>query len=482
MFFEGRWYRAAELWDRARRISRGLRELGIAPGDRVVVMMSNSPDVGVLYSAAWRAGAVITPVIFLVSDAELRHILADSEAAAVVTTPEFLARVQAAAASAPGVRAVVCTEREEGAIALDDLAQATPGGIVPRADSDLAALMYTGGTTGRAKGVMMTHANLWWSGRSAYDAGRVEGIARSLVPLPLSHAYGLLVTVIGLHSEEPDQRSVIMRWFDASGWLDLAQEHRVQISSLVPSMIQLLLAEPLEDYDLSQLRFVTSGAAPLAREVLEEFERRVPSVMVREGYGLTESSALISSSQPGARRVGAAGKPVPGTEVRIVGDDGSDLPPGEVGEICVRSPMVMAGYWKAPDLTAETVVDGWLHTGDLGRLDADGFLHLVDRKKDLVIRGGFNVYPRDVEDVLLEHPAVAQAAVVGRPDPRLGEEVVAVVALRAGRSAEPGDLVEFARERLGAYKYPREVRIVDAVPLTAVGKVDRKEVRRQLNG
>ena len=229
-----------------------------------------------------------------------------------------------------------------------------------------------------------------------------------------------------------------MRWFDPAGWLKLAQQHRAQRTTLVPSMIQMLLAQPLDEADLSELVAVSSGAAPLAAETREEFERRVPSALVYEGYGCTESASIIASNPVGARRVGSVGLPVPGCTVQIRDDAGRVLAPGEDGEICVQSPGVLSGYWHAPDATATAVRDGWLYTGDVGHLDADGYVYVVDRKKDLIIRGGFNVYPRDVEDVLLTHPAVAQAAVVGRPDPRLGEEVVGVRRAAARRDRHRG--------------------------------------------
>ncbi|HEY0716103.1 MAG TPA: AMP-binding protein, partial [Streptosporangiaceae bacterium] len=279
------------------------------------------------------------------------------------------------------------------------------------------------------------------------------------MPLPLAHAYGLLVTCVGMHAEVPG-RTILMRWFDPAGWLRLAQ--------------------PLEEADLSALVAVSSGAAPLAAEVREEFERRVPGATVYEGYGCTETASIIASNPLGARRPGSVGLPVPGCTVQIRDDAGQVLNPGQDGEICVRSPGVLSGYWHAPDATAAALRDGWLYTGDVGHLDADGYLYVVDRKKDLIIRGGFNVYPRDIEDVLLAHPAVAQAAVVGRPDPRLGEEVVAFVALRPGAAATPGELVEHTKAQLAATKYPREVRIVPSVPLTSVGKLDRKRLRTQV--
>jgi long-chain acyl-CoA synthetase len=462
LWFDGRWHRSAELHERAARLAGGLRACGVDPGDRVVVLMANCPEVGIAYEAIWRSGAVVTPAIFLLPPAELGHIVSDSGATVVLATPELADNANEAADRAT----VVTTD------AFAWLEQADPLPIVPRAAADPAALLYTGGTTGRAKGVLLSHENLWFAGKAGHDAGHLPEIVRGLLALPLSHAYGLLVTVVGFHAEE-QHPSVLMRWFDPAVCLELMQQHRTQITAVVPSMLQLLLAQPLEDYDLSDLRYVVSGGSPLPTDVAEEFLRRVPQAEIREGYGLTETAALVTSTPPGNVRLGSVGKPAPGVEVRIDGDD-------EVGEICVRSRGVMLGYWKAPELTAETIRDGWLYTGDLGYLDADGYLHVVDRKKDLIIRGGFNVFPRDVEEALLEHPAVAAAGVVGRPDAEHGEEVVAFVELRAGQEGDGEELVAWSKGRIGGYKYPREVHVVPSLPLTPVGKIDRKALRTRV--
>ncbi len=480
LFFEGSWQSSYELAARARRAAAGFVALGVRPGDRVVLFAANCPEVSITYSALWRAGAVATPVLFLLTEDELRHVLADSGAVCLVTTPEFLPKITAVAGglpvvvvggppphdgkdSAPGV--TTFAELESG----EDLA------LVDRQPDDLAALLYTGGTTGRSKGVALTHAGLDTAGAAAHAVGRREGPTVGLLPLPLAHVYGLMVSVSGLHAETPG-RSVLMRWFDPAGFVALVEEHRVQQTALVPSMIQLLLTQPLEDHDLACLDRVSSGGAPLAVEVAHELERRLPGVQVREGYGCTETSALISAQPADDRRLGSVGKPVPGVEVRITGADGAEVAAGGDGEICVRGPVLMTGYWNAPEATAEAVRDGWLHTGDVGRVDDEGWLYVVDRLKDLIIRNGFNVYPRDVEDVLLAHPLVTAAAVVGRPDPRVGEEVVAFVSVSG--PVTPAELIAFCREHVSAAKYPREVRIVDAVPLTSVLKTDRKAVRK----
>ncbi len=427
LIFEGQTFRSTELHGRARRVAGGLADLGVEPGERVVVLMANCPEVLISYNAIWRAGAVVTPVVFLVTAVELRHILVDAGAVAVVTTPELLATVVDAAADAPVLRHVIVvgphseTAANGGPQLVDfhDLETAEPRPLVRRRDDDVAALMYTGGTTGRAKGVALHHANLWSCARSAWETSHVRGATRVITPLPLSHAYGMIVTIIGMHSDEPGI-AVIQRWFNAADWVALCEQHRLQRTALVPAMVQMLLAEPLEEAALGSLLYVSSGAAPLSLDVLHEFERRVPSCQILEGYGCTESSAVISSNPPDRRRVGSVGVPIRDCTVRIVGDGEELLPDGDDGEICVRGPGVMSGYWNAPEETATVLRGGWLHTGDIGHIDSDGYLYIVDRKKDLILRGGFNIFPRDVEDVLLSYPQVAMAGVVGRPDPRMG--------------------------------------------------------------
>jgi long-chain acyl-CoA synthetase len=468
LFFEGVWHSSGQLHERAARLAGGLKELGIRPGDRVAVIMANCAEVGVTYAAVWRAGAVVTPIVFLVTPLELRHILLDSGAVAVVTTPELLPKVSEALTEVPAPVRTIVVDGTFG-----ELEQADPLPIVDRGDDALAALLYTGGTTGRSKGVPLSHINLCNAGASSRGVSHVPGLVRGISALPLSHSFGLLVTVGNYQLPEAGS-SLLQRWFQPEGFLRLAAEHRAQTAAVVPSMLVMLCGQPLEDYDLSALRYVFSGAAPLSRAVAEDFQRRVPSATVLEGYGCTETSGIISSTPPAAPRPGTVGKAVPHVHIRILDADGAEQPTGTDGEIVVSGPNVMKGYWTG-EPPAEPME--WFRTGDIGRLDADGYLTIVDRMKDLIIRGGYNIYPRDVEDVLLEHPAVFMAAVVGRPDERLGEEVLAYVALNEGGNVTGEELVAFARERLASHKYPREVRIIDAIPLTSVGKLDRKRLR-----
>ena len=312
MRFEGRWYGSAELFSRAGRIASGLRGLGIAPGERVVVCMVNCPEVSIVYQAVWRAGAVVTPATFLLSVEDLRHVIADSRASAVITTADLEGKVREAVAGLHHVRNVIADGSED----FDALAEAGPAPIVRRGDNDLAALLYTGGTTGRAKGVMLSHANLSFTGWAVQEASHVPGVSRSLMTLPLSHSYGMLVTISGLHSPERPV-TVLLRWFHPHVFLELIQEHRLQASAVVPSMIQLLLAEPLEAFDLASLKYLGGGAAPLAPQTAAEIERRIPSMKIRQGYGLTETAALISTNPVGREKPGSVGVPIPGAVVTV---------------------------------------------------------------------------------------------------------------------------------------------------------------------
>ena len=289
-----------------------------------------------------------------------------------------------------------------------------------------------------------------------------------------------MVTLTAMCTDDP-KSWVLIRKFSSRPALELIEEHRINAVQVVPAMIQLLLSEPIEQFDTSSLHSVQCGGAPLAANTITEFKSRVPTATIIEGYGLTETATVLTANPPGAEKIRSVGPPAPGVEVRIIGADGQPLEQGQAGEICCRSATVMLGYWNAPELTAEAVRDGWLHTGDIGYLDADGYLFILDRKKDLIIRGGFNVYPGDIEDALMRHPLVRMAAVLGKPDPLHGEEVVAFVELKPDADPAPAELVDWARENIGGYKYPREVHVVESLPLTDVGKVDRKALSVRLS-
>jgi long-chain acyl-CoA synthetase len=478
LVFEATSVTFAELGARARRFAAGLQSLGVRRGDRVAVCMANCPEVLEAYRAVWRIGAVVTPLLFLLSEDELRHALADSAAVAVITTPDVLPKV-VAASSGLDLRRVITGPGPDVAASFDELAAGDEAPLVDVDPADMAALLYTGGTTGRAKGVMLSHDALSMAAWAATLAGVDDEFGVALTPLPLAHVYGLLVSTLSLHAVHPS-RTVLMRWFDPVAWLELAQHERVEIGAVVPTMLRLLAAQPLESYDLTSLRRLVSGSAPLPADIAQQWARRVPHVEVVEGYGCSETAASATTTTRGQARPGSVGRPAAGVEIRIQRPDGTQPPAGVDGEICIRSPSLMTGYWHDPAATGQAVRDGWFHTGDVGHLDEDGYLFIVDRLKDLIIRSGFNVYPRDVEEALLRHPDVAVCAVVGRPDRDRGEEVVAFVQLHTGANATSEDLLAFAREHLSAVKYPREVHVIDALPLTSIGKLDRKALRARV--
>jgi long-chain acyl-CoA synthetase len=346
---------------------------------------------------------------------------------------------------------------------------------VERRDEDLAVILYTSGTTGLPKGVALSHANLESNARSAAQLYELDRADWAVAVLPLSHSYGLTVMNAG---NLLGTRAALLRWFYPEEVLRTIQEFRAVSMSGVPTMWVYLLNYPgAEQYDTSSMRVWGSGAAPLPVEIVEPFEKKFGGKLL-EGYGLTEASPVVSAHRlSGVRKLGSVGQPIPGVQVTIQDDGDRALPVGEVGEVCVKGPNVMLGYYRNPEETARAIRNGWLHTGDMGRLDEDGFLYIVERKKDLIIRGGFNIYPREVEAALYAHPKVAEAAVVGMPDPLMGEDVLAFVVLKDGHTATAEELMAFCETRIARFKCPKQVRFVASLPKSPIGKILRKELR-----
>jgi long-chain acyl-CoA synthetase len=474
--FEGREYTNVEQQRRANQLANALVARGIHPGDRIVVMLSNCPEVLQSYSGILRMGAVVVPVIFLLNAVEVRHVLRDSGARIAITSPELAPKLE----DWDGEVVLVGGEAP-GATSWEALLSGQPDGftIVERRDDDIAVILYTAGTTGRPKGVALSHRNLESNARAAAALFELDREQWNLAVLPLSHSYGLTL----LHSGHLlGTRAVLLRWFTPRLVLETIQQYRVQSMAGVPTMFVYLLQYPeTELFDTSSVKHWGSGAAPLPVEIVEPFERRFGGRML-EGYGLTEASPIVAAHRySGVRKLGSVGQPIPGVEVRILDDEDRALPTGQIGEIGVRGPNVMLGYYGLPDETARTLRNGWLHTGDMGRLDEDGYLYVVERKKDLIIRGGFNVYPREVEDVLYGHPKIAEAAVIGVRDPLMGEEVVACVVVKQGMELTASEVIAFCQERLAKYKCPREVRFLPSLPKSPVGKILRKALR-ELDG
>jgi long-chain acyl-CoA synthetase len=473
--FEGRELTNVDQQRFARRLANALRRRGVEPGDRVVVMLPNCPEVLQAYAGISRLGGVVVPVVFLLGADEVRHILSHSGAKALITSPDLAWKAE----GWPGMVVLVGGEGQ-GALGWDEIvkAEADAFPMVAREPGDLAVILYTAGTTGQPKGVALSHANLVSNARAASRLYELDRTRWSLAVLPLSHSYGLTLMNAG---HILGTRSVLLRWFNPELVLETIERYRVQQMAGVPTMYVYLLNFPdAARFDTSSMRLWGSGAAPLPVEIVEPFEAKFGGRLL-EGYGLTEASPVVSAHRySGERRLGSVGQPIPCVEVAILDDDDRAVPTGEVGEVCVRGPNVMLGYYRLPEETARTIRAGWLHTGDMGRLDADGFLYIVERKKDLIIRGGFNIYPREVEEALYAHPQVAEAAVVGMKDALMGEDVVAFVVLKDRERATAEEIAAFCETRLARYKCPKQVRFVDSLPKSPIGKILRKELRTQV--
>ncbi len=476
--FQGRWRTNVEQLEEARRFAGTLRTLGVGPGDRVAVLMPNAPEVFAAYGGTLAVGGVVVPIVFLLAAEEIRHLLADAGPKVLVTAPLLLDKVAEATALVPDPPAVIVVGEPvpDGMRSWSDLGAEADQAVADRGPDDLAVLMYTGGTTGRPKGVMLSHQNLRWNAVTCAEAVGIEPGSVSLLCLPVAHLFGMIAAVTG---QVLGTRGILLDWFTPEGVLAAIEEHRVEHVPLVPTMMTLLLQHEA-GADTSSLRTVFASAAPVPIELAEAFEKRF-DCEVLEGYGQTEAAPALALQRPGLRKkAGSAGPALPGVELRIEDEAHRPLPPGEVGEICARSPGVMHGYRGLGEETEAALAHGYLHTGDVGYLDEDGYLFVTDRKKDVIIRGGFNVYPRDVEDFLLRHPGVAEVAVVGRPDRRMGEEIVAFVVRAPGHEPTEEELLTFAAEGLASFRRPREIRFVGFLPRSPVGKVLKRELRGSL--
>ena len=473
----------AQLDAASDRVAAGLRARRLGRGDAVGLQMPNIPQFIITYIGILKAGATAVPMNVLLKAPEVAHQLSDSRARALVTWDGVAAEAAKGAELAGEVPVYVALtgfgELPAGAHDAAELNGEVTGSfdIEPTDPLDTAVIIYTSGTTGRPKGAELSHFQLYMN---CDVSGRLFGLVKDdvgLGVLPLFHVFGLS-SVANVCLRNGATLTLVPR-FDVTKVLQVIERDRVTVFSGVPTMfIALLHAPDLEEYDLSSLRVSNSGGASIPGEVIRAFEDRF-GIAVLEGYGLTETASAACFNRFEARKVASVGKAMWGVEVRIVDDDGKPLPPGaaNVGEIVVRGHNVMKGYYNQPDATAEAMKGGWFHTGDMGYGDAEGFFFIVDRKKELIIRGGYNVYPREVEEVLYQHPAVAEAAVIGVPDERLGEEIAAVVALKPGASATEEEVIAFTKERVAAYKYPRTVRFMDTLPKGPTGKVLKKELK-----
>jgi long-chain acyl-CoA synthetase len=453
------------------RVAALLKTKGLQPGDRVGIMLPNVPYFPVAYYGVLRAGGVVVPMNVLLKAREVGFYLKDPGARIVFAWHDFLDAAQTGADEAGAELVVVKPGEIEGEI----FAHEPDPEVADVADDDTAVILYTSGTTGQPKGAELTHDNLKRNAEISAGLFSLDETVVVLGALPLFHSFG---QTCGMNATilAGGCLSLIPR-FDPAKALEIIQRDKVKVFEGVPTMYGAMLHQPdRTEYDTSSLEICASGGAALPVELLRGFDEAF-DCKVLEGYGLSETSPVASFNHPDKeRKPGSIGTPIAGVEMKVVGEDGQDLATGEVGEIVIKGHNVMKGYWNKPEATAEVMRDGWFHTGDMAKVDEDGYFFIVDRKKDMIIRGGYNVYPREIEEVLYEHPAVREAAVVGVPHDDLGEEVGAAVALKDGEQVSAEELQAYVKDNVAAYKYPRHVWFLDELPKGPTGKILKREI------
>jgi long-chain acyl-CoA synthetase len=455
------------------RIAALLKAKGLEPGDRVGLMLPNVPYFPAIYYAILRSGAVVVPMNVLLKGREVAFFLKDSGAKLLFDWHDFSEAAEKGAAEA-GAECITVKPGEFEQLVME---HEPDTGTVERAADDTAVILYTSGTTGTPKGAELTHANLR---QNCTVASRTLGEFTPddvlLGALPLFHSFGQTCTMnCGVLT---GACVTMLPRFDPEKALEIIERDRVTVFQGVPTMYNAMLhANRADSTDASCLRICNSGGAAIPLELIRGFEDKFGCAIL-EGYGLSETSPVASFNHPDReRKPGSIGTPIEGVEMQVWDDDDNEVPQGEVGEIVIRGHNIMKGYWERPDATAEAITaDGWFHTGDMARVDEDGYFFIVDRKKDLIIRGGYNVYPREIEEVLYEHPAVQEAAVIGVPDESLGEEVGAALVLKKGESLDADEVKAYVREQVAAYKYPRKVWFVDDLPKGPTGKILKREI------
>ncbi len=453
------------------RLAAVLAERGLEPGDRVGIMLPNVPYFGVCYYGVLRAGCVVVPMNVLLKRREVAFYLGDSGAKLMFAWEGFADDAKAGAEEA-GAECIVVKPGEFEEL----LASVEPGrDVVDRDPGDTAVILYTSGTTGTPKGAELTHENLKTNCEITRDMFGIRDDVVTLGALPLFHSFG---QTCGMNATLAAGGTLtLIPRFDPEKALEIIQRDKVSLFQGVPTMYSAILhLEGHDKFDTATLETCVSGGSAMPVELMRGFEAAF-DCKILEGYGLSESSPVASFNRPDReRKPGSIGIPIEGVEMKVVDDDGNDVAQGEVGEIVIRGHNVMKGYWNKPDETGDTLVDGWLYTGDMAKIDEDGYFFIVDRKKDLIIRGGYNVYPREIEEVLYEHPAVREAAVVGLKDDKLGEEIGAAIALKDGEDVSAQELRDFVKEQVAAYKYPRQVWFVDDLPKGPTGKILKREI------
>ena len=484
----------AQVNGAANQVANGLKAKGIQPGDKVALSCFNLPYFPIVYFGILKAGATCVPLSVLLKKEEIAYHLKDSDAKAYFC---FVGNADlpmgqmghAGFQDAPDCEHFFMIMPKpdmpssiDGTATLGSMmAGQSPVTDTVRTDpNDTAVIIYTSGTTGRPKGAELSHSNLMLNAVLAADLGKVSSEDKVLIVLPLFHIFAMTCCMnAGIYR---GASSVLLPRFDAETVFGLMQKHSISVFAGVPTMYWGLVNYKEDKFDYDQisknLKVCMAGGASLPVQVLHDFENRF-KVEILEGYGMSEGSPIVTFNHQGEERVpGSIGRPVWGVEVKLVNDEGEEVPVGEKGELWYRGHNVMKGYYKRPEANAKTITDGWLHSGDVAVKDDKGRFYIVDRTKDMIIRGGLNVYPREVEEVMIKHEAVSLVAVIGIPDNKMGEEIKAFVVLADGASATPTELIAYTKANLAAYKYPRQVEIIDALPMSATGKILKKELRK----
>ena len=491
--FRGQEITYEEFWAQAGRFAQALADAGVEPGDRVGVYLPNLPQYVVAFHGILRAGGIVVPMNPQYKSREIEHLLGDSGAVAVVALADLVAQVREVRDETDVHTVVSVGGDAEGATAFEDFLADGELDVVDRDDDDVACQPYTSGTTGTPKGVLLTHGNLAFEARASPEIhDGIHADDKMLGVLPLFHIYGMTVTMLATLYEGGSFWP--MPEWDAQEALDLVESEGITILHGVPAMFNDIVNQPnADEYSLETVRFANAGGSSLPLEVMRRFEELYePKLM--EGYGLTETAPVTHANRPDDRRPGSIGKPLPGVEAKVVDHDFREVDPVPegpvddeteldevVGEIVIHGPNVMKEYYNRPEANEETFTyddEGkrWFHTGDLGYYDEDGFFFIVDREKHMIVTGGYNVYPREVEELLFEHPDVADAAVVGVPDERRGETVTAFVVRQPDADVTEEEIKEYCLENLAEYKHPRTVNFVDELPRTTTGKVQKFEL------
>lgn len=495
LVFEDAPHTNAAILERSRALQSGLQALGVKSDDIVLVCMHNDPVVHSVFMAGFRCGAVLTPVMAQLAVPELEFIMNHTEARGVVTDADRVDTIREAAKRSGHIKWIlVCggetnESRSPREIRLESLLELDAADDWhTRSRDDVALMLYTSGTTGRPKGVMLTHGNLLANAETLVDAAEPElrdHPVRMLTPLPMAHIFGISLMTVDFMMPAEFTPSVLVqeRRFDATRILELIQGQRCTDLSVVPTMVSVLLNHPdFDSYDLSSLFKVDVGGAPMAVELAERWREQVGS-HVRQRYGMTENTGKGSTDRTSEPyHPGSVGRPYHTVEIRIVDEFGNDVPCGERGEILTSGPTTMKGYYKDSEATSTAIVNGWLHTGDIGYLSEDGWLYVVDRRKDMIIKGGENIYPAELEDILYRHEDIIDAAVVGMPHESWGEEPVAFVVLREPDVISPDAIIAYVGTQIAPFKAPGIVRVIDELPKSGVGKVLRRELRDRMLG